>query len=74
MDGSGIAVGSAIGAAAVAVIVLGLFIAPPESIKQSTIIDESQITIKEEKQKISRQILIQQNYHLLKFLRNQNQE
>lgn len=51
MDGSGIAVGSAIGAAAVAVIVLGLFIAPPESIKQSTIIDESQITIKEEKQK-----------------------
>jgi len=51
MDGSGIAVGSAIGAAAVAVIVLGLFIAPPESIQQSTTIDESQIIIKEENQK-----------------------
>ena len=50
MDNSGIAVGSIIGAAAVVMIVV-LFVAPPESIKQNEIIDKTQISVKEEEQK-----------------------
>jgi len=50
MDNSGIAVGSVIGAAAVVMIVV-LFVAPPESIKQNEIIDKTQISVKEEEQK-----------------------